>query len=255
MIKKLIVFILFSTLFVSCASSKKIHYLQGAAGQAESTATEYQSTLQPDDNLLITVTAEEPALANDFNLMYINARSTEMRTMVNNDAFYTYLIDQNGEIDFPKFGKIKLAGLTRIEAENKIKDLLKKEIINPGVILRIVNFKVSVAGEVVRPGSFPVTGERVTILEAVSMAGDLTIYGDRKQVTVVREKDGAKIIAEVDLTDANLVNSPYYYLAHNDWVYVKQNKTRVNSSVVGPNLTVAISALSLLVTIIALSTR
>ncbi|MGQ3089161.1 MAG: polysaccharide biosynthesis/export family protein, partial [Flavobacterium sp.] len=98
-------------------------------------------------------------------------------------------------------------------------------------------------------------GDRITVFEAIGMAGDMTIYGRRQDVTIIREKDGVKTIATVDLTDANIINSPYYYLAHNDVIYVKPNKTRINSSVIGPNLTVGISALSLIVTIIALSTR
>ncbi|OYQ32123.1 hypothetical protein CHU92_14710 [Flavobacterium cyanobacteriorum] len=239
--------------FNSCASNKAIHYLQNTKGIAAE-GTLYENTLQPDDNLLITVTAEEPELAKDFNLIYLNMQSSENRNIVD-PTLYSYILDQRGEIDFPVLGKIKLSGLTRIQAEEKIKQLLKNYIVNPGVNLRILNFKVSVVGEVSRPGAVRVTGDRITILEALSECGDMTIYGKRKEVLVIRDKDGATTVASVDITDPKLITSPYYYLAHNDVVYVKQNRTRVNSSVIGPNLTVGISALSLIVTIIALSTR
>jgi polysaccharide export outer membrane protein len=178
-----------------------------------------------------------------------------MNNINNNDVLTSYLIDQDGNIDLAGIGKIKLAGLTRIEAEAKIKELLEKQLVNPNVNLRVINFKVSVIGEVEHPGSVKVVGDRITILEALSMAGDMTIYGKRKEVVVIREDEGVRSINTVDITDSNIVNSPFYYLNHNDVVYVKPNKTKVNSSVIGPNLTVAISAVSLLVTIIALSTR
>ncbi|AWH85142.1 sugar transporter [Flavobacterium album] len=255
MLKKVIVFLTLALLLTSCASSKKILYLNNAGKEAEFEALKYANIIQPDDNVLITVTADEPTLAAQFNMMYLSLQSSGLNNANNSSALTTYLVDQNGEIDFPGLGKIKLAGLTRVDAEVKIKDLLVKHIANPGVNLRIMNFKVSVLGEVLRPGQIQIGSDRATILEAISMAGDLTIYGKRKEVMIIREKQGVKSINYVDLTDVNLVNSPFYYLSQNDIVYVKPNQTRVNSSVVGPNLTLGISAISLLVTIIALSTR
>lgn len=256
MIKKVIPFLLFVFLFSSCVSKKEMLYLQTDNGPSTTETTQkFETTLQPDDIVVITVTAAEPLLANDFNLLFLNSQSTQAATLTNNEALYSYTIDQNGEIDFPKLGKLKLAGLTRIQAEEKIKKELEPYITNAGVILKVLNFEVSVLGEVARPGTQRVAGDRITILEALSGAGDMTIYGKRKEVMVVREKDGVKTIDHVDITDPNLINSPYYYLAHNDVIIVKPNKTRINSSAVGPNLTIGISALSLLVTIIALSTR
>lgn len=236
----------------SCASKDKIHYLKDV--QATNNLQDFQNTLEPDDNLIITITAKEPELARDFNMLYLNMQSTEMRN-VNDQSLYTYLIDQRGEIDFPVLGKVKLAGLTRVQAEEKIKGLLKDYIVDPGVNLRVLNFKVSVLGEVARPGTIPVAGDRITLLEALGSAGDMTIYGQRKEVLVLREKEGVQTVATVDISKADFITSPYYYLAHNDVVYVKPNQTRVNSSVIGPNLTVGLSALTLLVTVISLSVR
>ncbi|MEL1243402.1 polysaccharide biosynthesis/export family protein [Flavobacterium sp. DGU11] len=255
MLKKVIVFLTLALVVTSCASSKKILYLNNSGSEAEFEAVKYANLLQPDDNLLITVTADEPSLAAAFNIMYLSLQSSGLNNASNSSALTTYLINQNGEIDFPGLGIIKLAGLTRIDAEAKIRGLLAKHIANPGVNLRVMNFKVSVIGEVLRPGQLQMGSDRATILEAISMAGDMTIYGKRKEVMVIREKQGIKSINYVDLTDVNIVNSPFYYLSQNDVVYVKPNQTRVNSSVVGPNLTIGISAVSLLVTIIALSTR
>lgn len=239
--------------FASCASNKKIHYLQNAAGEMEN-VLQYENTLQPDDNLLITVTAPNSELAKEFNIMFLYTQSTDMRS-TGTDAPFTFLIDQKGEIDFPVLGKLKLAGMTRIQAETLLKEKISMYLKNPGVNLRVTNFKVSVLGEVARPGELPVVGDRITIFEALSAAGDLTIYGKRKDVMIIREKDSVKKISYVDLTSPDIITSPYYYLSHNDVIYVKQNKTRVNSSVVGPNLTLALSTISLLITIITLTTR
>lgn len=254
MIKKVFFFLSVILIFSSCASKKSFLYFNGASDGEQQNSLKYETTLQPDDVLFITVTAADPELANEYNLLFINARSTEMRTMTDS-TLYSYLIDQKGEVDFPVLGKIKLGGLTRLQAEEKIKDLLKDKIINAGVSIRVLNFEITVAGEVVRPGVQLVDGDRITIFEAISRCGDLTIYGKRKNVKVIREKDGVRTIATLDLTDPNIINSPYYYLAHNDLIYVEPNKTKINSSVIGPNLTVGLSAISLIVTIIALSTR
>lgn len=236
----------------SCASNKNILYIQNPPQQG--TVLKYENTLQPDDQLLITVTADEAEIAKDFNLLYLNLQSTETRN-ASDQSLYTYQVDQAGEITFPVLGKIRLAGLTRIQAEDKIKALLKDYIVNAGVTVRVVNFKVSVLGEVNKPGEINVTGDRITILEALSKAGDMTIYGKRKEILLIREKDGIQTITPVDITKSDFITSQHYYLAHNDVLYIKPNKTRVNSSVIGPNITVGISALSLIITIIALSTR
>ena len=240
-------------LFASCASNKKIIYLQDPDA-LNPTVQSYANPIEPDDNVMITVTSDDPELAMPFNLMYLTTKSTEARTS-NDQSMRGYLVDENGEIDFPVLGRIKLAGMTRIEAEQKIKELLKPHLVNPGVNLRVINFKISVLGEVKNPGMQTIEGERVTVLEALSAAGDLTIYGKRNQITILREEKGVRTINEVDITSTDFVNSPYYYLSRNDVVYVKPNKTKVNSSIIGPNLTVGISAISLLITIITLSTR
>lgn len=240
-------------MLTSCASKKKIHYLQESVGEIENVLN-YENTIQPDDNLLITVTAPNAELIRDFNLMFLYSQSTDMRSS-GNDAPYTYLVDKKGEIDFPIIGKLKLGGLTRLQAESLLRERISKYVNNPGINLRVTNFKVSVIGEVSRPGQVPVVGDRITIFEALSAAGDLSIYGKRKEVMIIREKDNVKTIAHVDITKPEIITGPYYYLAHNDVIYVKPNQTRVNSSVIGPNLGLALSTISLLITIITLTTK
>ncbi len=253
-IKFYIVLIVCGLILTSCAPNSSILYLQ----DSERIATDLKSfanTIQPDDNLLITITSDDSELAAPFNNMFLAGESTQSKNISSDEKIIGYLVDTNGEIDFPRIGKIHVGGLTRIQAEEKLRGLITPYIINPGINLRILNFKISVIGEVQRPGSQEIDGDRITILEALSNAGDLTIYGKRSHILVIREKEGVRSIKEIDLTNSDFINSEYYYLAHNDVIYVSPNKTKVNSSIVGPNLTVGLSAISLIITIIALSIR
>jgi polysaccharide export outer membrane protein len=123
---------------------------------------------------------------------------------------------------------------------------------NPIINLRVMNFKVSVQGEVSSPGTYTVDSERVTLVEAISKAGDLTIYGKRDNILIIREIDGVKSYNRVDITKADFINSPFYYLAQNDVVYVEPNKTKINGAAIGPNTGVIISITSILITLITL---
>lgn len=236
---------------LSCASPKKIVYLQNASANAGKNATSYELLIQPDDMLQIIISAENPEVAAPYNL-----KSGPVNGVMGGQSQGdTYLVDKNGEIDFPQLGKVALKGLTRLEAIDKLKELLKDHISNPIIHLRIANFKISVLGEVSSPGVRNVSGERITLLEALSMSGDLTIFGKRKNIMVIREKDGEKTIERVDITQADFINSPYYYLAQNDVIYVEPNKTQVNSSVIGSDIRTTLSVLSFAIGVILIFTK
>lgn len=245
--------IVLSFLIFSCASDKTIYYLQGDLQKTENPST-YEPLLQPADELLIVISAENPEVAAPYNLnSFMLQESTGI--IGGQERILTYLIGKDGSIDMPILGNVKLEGLTRLEAINKIKSLLVNHIKDPIVNLRLINFKVSVLGEVAKPGTMVIENDRVTILEALSFAGDLTIYGKRDGIKVIREVNGVKTINIINLTDTNLINSPYYFLDQNDVVYVEPNKTRVNSSVIGPNVTVILTSLSLLIAILAITVK
>jgi polysaccharide export outer membrane protein len=142
----------------------------------------------------------------------------------------TYLIDHTGFIEFPLLGNIKLAGLTRTAATSLLKDKISEYVKDPIVNLELKNFRVTVLGEVTRPGVYQVNNERITLLEALGLAGDMTIFGERKNVLVVREKDGKKSYTRIDLTSDEIFKSPVYYLSQNDVVYIEPNKTKVRQS-------------------------
>jgi polysaccharide export outer membrane protein len=164
----------------------------------------------------------------------------------------TYLIDSQGYIIFPVLGKIQLGGLTSTQAADALTDALKPFVVDASVNLRLMNFKVTVQGEVTRPGTFTIESERITLLQALSMAGDIALYGKRDNILIIREVDGKRSYNRVDITKPDFMDSDFYYLAPNDVVYVEPNKIRINSSAVGPNLTFALSALSLLTTIVVI---
>lgn len=244
----------FALLLGSCASSEKFALLQNVKNTSDGKTADFQAILQPDDLLMIVISTENPLISQPYNLNSIAVLSNS--EMINpQQRQLSYQIDQDGYIQMPNLGSVKAGGKTRNELVDTIKLLLVGKISNPVITVRILNFKVSVQGEVNRPGSFPITSERVTLLEALSMAGDLTIYGRRDNILIIREENGIKTYQKVDITKGDFVNSPYYYLSQNDVIYVEPNKTRINSSVIGPNVTVGLTAVSLLITILAITIR
>lgn len=244
-----LVFLLFS-----CASRKNIVYYQNidtiAAGQK---ANSYEVKIQPDDLLMIIVSAEDPEIALPFNLSTIATQNdSNLQSATGQRTIQSYLVDKSGNIEFPVLGKLQIGGLTRTEALQLLKDKISIYIKNPIINLRIMNFKISMQGEVNIPGSYSITSERVTLIEALSMAKDMTIYGKRDNILIIREVNGIKSYNRVDITKADFINSPFYYLAQNDVVYVEPNKTKVNASAVGPNTSVIISAVSILISLCVL---
>ncbi len=231
----------------SCASRKDLAYMQNADSVKElESFYSFEPTLKVDDLLSIIVSAETPEVTIPFNLPQIQGN---YQIGNNQNGIKTYLIDAEGFIDFPVVGSIQLAGLSRTKAVEKLEEAVAIYIINPSINLRILNYKVSIIGEVAKPGNYPLQSERITLIEALSMAGDLTIYGRRDNILVIREVDGKRSFNRVDITSADFINSPYYYLTQNDQIVVEPNKARMNASAVGPNIPIFISALSILVSL------
>lgn len=235
-------------LLCSCSSRKKVVYFSDIEQQKTESLRPYEVRLQPDDLLSIIINSNSEELLSNFN------KSTNPGSTLTS-SIQTYLIDQEGYIVFPTIGSIKLAGLTKKEAIELLTDAIKPYITDATVNLKITNFKVTVQGEVLRPGTFTINSERVTLLQALSLAGDLTIYGKRDRVVVIREHNNQRTYNVVDLTASNFMDSDYYFLNQNDIVYVEPNKTRINSSVVGANTSTILSAISVLVAIIGLMLR
>lgn len=246
--KVALVFILSFILLSSCVSRKKIAYLQNIDSQKSyDSAVRYEPTLQPDDLLSIIVSAENPEVTLPFNLPQIQGNYELDESQSN---IKTYLIDNDGYIDFPVVGKVKLGGLTRSQAKAALIDKVSLYIKNPTINMRILNYKISVLGQVTRPGSYNIPSERINFLEALSLAGDLHIYGKRDNILVIHEEDGKKTYTRVDLTKADVLGLDNYYLSQNDIIYVEPNKTAINSSSVGPNTTLYLSGLTVILSLI-----
>ena len=246
LLKKTIPFF-FLVLLFSCASRKDMIYYQDidALGAQEKSAS-YEIKIQPDDLLMISVYAEDPEIAKSFSL---NASSGPVSGVT---AGSVYLVDANGFIDFPTLGKMKVSGLTRTEVLHLLDTKISRYIKEPIISIRITNFKVSVQGEVGTPGTYPVASERITLIEALSMAGDLTVYGKRDNILIIREIDGVKSYNRVNITKAGFMNSPFYYLAQNDVVYVEPNQNKINVAAVNPSTGLIFSVVSILITLTTL---
>lgn len=229
----------------SCVPRERIVYFQGDL-ETVNKVESYTAKIQPDDLLEIMVYGRDMVATKIFN----------QEANIQQQEGQTYLVDEEGDIEFPVLGKVKLGGLTRGEAIQYMKGLLSKEIVDPGVSIKIRNYRITVLGEVSNPGTFPLENEKVTILEALGMAGDLTINGVRENVLVVREEGGQRNYYRVDLTKNEVFNSPVYYLAQNDVVYVEPNQNKINtSSNTIRNVSFGISLASFLITIVTLITR
>ncbi|WP_289662491.1 polysaccharide biosynthesis/export family protein [Flavobacterium panacagri] len=240
-------------LFFSCASKKNILYYQDVDSLKTEPTSSYEVKIQPDDLLMIIVSADDPEAAIPFNLKTVSVSGNNRLDLARSqETVQLYLVDNTGNIEFPVLGKIHVGGLSRTEVLQFLQSKIENYIKNPIVNVRITNFKISLQGEVNLPGTYPVNSERITLIEALSMAKDLTIYGKRNNILIIRENNGVKSYNRVDITKSDFINSPFYYLNQNDVVYVEPNRTRVNSSAVGPNTSVIISAVSILVSLAVL---
>lgn len=248
----------------SCATNKQISYFQDAvnADSAAIALSDPQIRFRPDDKISIVVNSRNPELANMYNLPYTTryvGSSSLSSTVSGNQGLMCYTIDPEGNIEFPELGTIHIAGMTRSEVAAFVKGQLVGQglIQDPIVTVEFANMQFSVIGEVKSPGRYNINQDKVTILDAISMAGDMTINGKRKNVQVLRTDSLGNIMTyRVDFTSIDSVrNSPVYYLAQNDLVYVEPTKKRARESeasgntLASPSFWISIvSALSTIVT-------
>lgn len=242
----------------SCTSYKNVPYLQNPEAVNDTTTTLplYDATIMPKDLLSITVNTTDPQASAPFNLIVqtpINAALANVNT-TSAPSLQQYLVNNEGEIDFPVIGRIRVGNLTKGEAEKLIREKLQPYLKEtPIVTVRMANYKISVLGEVTRPGTFTVSNEKVNLLEALAMAGDMTVYGVRDNVKLIREDvTGKREIITLNLNKADLILSPYYYLRQNDILYVTPNKVKAKNSDIGNSTTLWFSATSILVSVASL---
>ena len=220
----------------SCAPVKDIAYFQNKViNDPEKIDKHAGIVIQPKDMLSIVVSSRNPELALMFNLMTVQQLpGAEVSMGSGQQRLLGYVVDNDGCIDFPVLGVLKVDGLTRWELSEMIKSRLVKEgyLTDAVVTVEFMNFKVSVLGEVTAPGTYSIEGDKVTILQALSLARDLTIYGQRENVSVIRERDGERTFYQVNLCDVDLFKSPAYYLQQNDVIYVEPSQEKARQSTI-----------------------
>ncbi len=250
--KKFITLIIVVGLLFSCGTKEDVVYFQGTNSSDNSIGLDtYSPTYHVYDELVIIVNALDPEAARPFNKTSVSV-STDVLEARGRERIQTYRVDSEGNIEFPVLGKISIAGLTREQAINMMQEKLTDYIKDPIVDIETVNYRVTVLGEVARPGTYNAVNEKITLLEALSLAGDLTIYGERENVLVIQDYDGKKTYTRVNLKSNELFDSPVYYLSQNDVVYVEQNKTRAKNSKIGAQTGVMLSVFGLLLSMTAI---
>lgn len=239
----------------SCVSKKKIHYFQNDQINQEKVNNTYTTTIKPDDLLQITVSSSDIEAAKPFNLPVVSF-SNSTNNPLGQPRQQSYLVDNNGYINFPVIGMFKIGGLTRSQAIDELKAKISPDYIKDPVInILITNFKISILGDVAKPGYYTIPNERITLLEAIALAGDLNISGVRNTVTVTREENGKKNIYDVDLLSKKIYTSPVYYLQQNDVIYVRQSKGKLQGAATNPNSGLFISIASVIISLITLAVR
>lgn len=220
--------------FCACTSSRdSITYFQdieSIPAEAWDQTFDAAPRLQPDDELTILVTAVDQATVAAFNKTVYSPLQAGDRSMTTQPNIQTYLVDTRGDIIFPVLGKLHVQGLTTLELRDLLQERIHAYAADAMVSVTMASFAIPVMGEVLSPGVSHFSGNRATVLEAISTRGDLTIYGDRRNVLLIRETNGHKEYHRIDLTSADFINSPYYYLKQDDVIYVSPNNARRGSS-------------------------
>lgn len=250
--------------FKNVSSDKKnLNYMQNIDSIATQAAVDQRiTTIQPGDELMIYVSAKDLDVAKPFNQNFSSGQMVQnaiaggnLRENPTADSGPTYIVDSKGNIDFPVLGERNTTGKTIEEFKEDLRQALKEYITNPVVSVKNTNYKITILGEVNRPGQYIVPDANATFLNALGLAGDLTIYGKRDNVLLVRNVDGKTTNTRIDLNDAKFINSPYYYLKQGDVIYVTPNSTKEKTSRLDPNTGLYISIASIAITIIALIVR
>lgn len=257
---KIMGFVAIASLVGGCNAYKKVPYMQNSdiISTIDFPKSLYDAKIMPKDLLTITVNTTDPEASMPFNLTTQTTIGKVSNTLytTSQPVLQQYLVDNNGYIEFPVLGRLKIGGMTKNEVESMIQENLKpylKEV--PIVTVRMTNYKISVLGEVASPGTFTVSNEKVNLMEALAMAGDMTVWGQRDNVKLIRETaKGERKIIELDMNDAEIIHSPYFYLQQNDVIYVTPNKKKARNADVGTQTSYWFSGVSILISLATLIT-
>jgi len=245
--------IVFVLVLIGCTSQKQVAYFSGVKSSSADLINKkfnkvHEARICTGDMLSITVTGLNPLSVAPFNLPLVSYATPGSEQLNATPTLQSYLVDINGNIDFPVIGIIKLSGLSKSQAIKYINEQLAPHLKDPIVTIQFMNYRVTVLGEVLKPGQYSINNERVTVLDALGLAGDMTIYGKRDNVLITRENDGKLEFVRLNLNTDEVFKSPYYYLQQNDVIYVEPNSVK---AVASQNTALYLSALSTFGTLVA----
>ncbi|MBT8263252.1 MAG: polysaccharide biosynthesis/export family protein [Bacteroidia bacterium] len=250
--RKVILFSLVIVSFLSCATKKEIIYFQDSSELNDTEIPEiFEPLIEPNDILHISISSFDETLVMPFN----KERIAENNANVDNLALQGYLVDSGGSINFPVLGSISVGGKSRSEIEQMLKKMLLEYVTDVVVDVRILNFKVTILGEVRNPGVYTIRNERVTIPEALGLAGDLSEDGDRNNISIIREENGKRIVTKVDITQTDLFSSPFFFLKQNDIIYVEPSLRGVKKSGFIPDIPALLSLVTVMLSAVIIITR
>lgn len=237
-------------ILTGCSTHNRLAYFQDVATQAEGTVPlqKIQVKIEPDDELMINVSSEFPEATAIYNLPFNNPGMREdLKLNSTVTQKQTYIVNKEGDITFPVLGKIHVAGMTTMQLADELTRRIAADVEAPYVRVELVNFNVNVMGEVQQPGHYKFDTERVTVIDALARAGDMTVFGKRDNVTVWREENGKMTYHHLNLNDSKIHNSPYYYLKQNDMVYVEPSEARAGQAEYNQNNSYKVSVVSAIV--------
>ncbi len=244
-----------AVLLIRCVPKEKIIYLQDIDKNLTKESLEYHSIIKKDDILRITVSSENMELVQPF-VQFISPTMSNSLGVAGQSQLLGYLVDDEGRIEFPLLGSLNAAGKNRVEFSNEIQTRIRADYVKDAVVdIRIINIKVTVLGEVNRPGTFNLEHNRMTLLQVLGNAGDLTIYGNRKNVTLLRDVDGIQKSYKIDLTSVDFINSEFYFLQQNDVIIVEPNYAQVQAAGFNRNASLFVSIASVLLSLIVIVSR
>lgn len=260
---------IFCILITSCKTTKNVTYFKDLTDTSKIYKQlingTYEVQIQPDDILEIIINNINTEAAAPFNLGNTNPALTPGSQITQgtagiklntptapNEMGEGYLVDKSGTIDFPVLGNMKVEGLTIPQLKALLKIQLDKYLQDPIINIRLLNYKVTVLGEVLRPSTYSIPSERLTVVDAIGMAGDLTIYGKRDNILLIREENGQRKFIRLNLNSSNIFESPYYYLKQNDIIYVEPNKSKIASADITQlrNISIITAVITLLIIVL-----
>lgn len=261
LLKLAIVSLCVAAMAVSCTTTKQILYFQDIdTAEIDRIVTDYEPVIKRDDILKIVVSGPDKLVVQPYNLT-LGEVTTYSNSSPENSTLQ-YHVDKDGYIDFPVLGRIKVLGMTRQDLVKFLTKELRKEVKDPVVYVSFANFKITVLGEVKNPGTYNVTSERITILQALGMAGDLNLTARRDGIILIRDENGLNTHIKIDLKSSEILSSPYFYLQQNDVLYVPASPTRVATATTTPlwstilsSVTTLMSVISVILSVITLAGR